>query len=71
MMTAWSFIFGVLPLVFATGAGSSAMRAIGICTCFGMLAATVFGIVLVPPLYAVLQHLREFAKGGWRRGRGT
>ena len=33
MMTAWSFIFGVLPLVFASGAGAGAMTAIGICTC--------------------------------------
>ncbi len=66
MMTAWSFIFGVLPLVFASGAGSAAMRAIGICTCFGMLAATIVGIVFVPPLYAVLQRIREFVRGEGR-----
>ena len=63
MMTAWSFIFGVLPLVFASGAGAAAMRAIGICTCSGMLAATFIGIVFVPPLYSVCQRLREFVKG--------
>ena len=62
MMTAWSFIFGVLPLVFADGAGAAAMRAIGICTCSGMLAATLVGIVFVPALYAVFQRLREFVK---------
>ena len=55
MMTAWSFIIGVLPLVFASGAGSQSMKSIGICTCFGMLAATLFGIVLVPGLYVLFR----------------
>ena len=59
MMTAWSFIFGVAPLVFATGAGAGAMKAIGICTCSGMLAATAFGIVFVPAIYSIFQRLRE------------
>ena len=62
MMTAWSFIFGVLPLVFAKGAGAGAMQAIGICTCFGMLAATFVGIIFVPALYSVFQRLREWMK---------
>ena len=68
MMTAWSFIIGVLPLVFASGAGAGAMKAIGICTCGGMLAATFVGIVFVPSLYAVFQRLRDFMKrdGGGR-----
>ncbi len=59
MMTAWSFIIGVLPLVFASGAGAGAMKAIGICTCFGMLAATLVGIIFVPAMYGVFQRLRE------------
>ena len=63
MMTAWSFIFGVMPLVFARGAGAAAMRAIGICTCSGMLAATFVGILFVPPLYALFQRMREFVRG--------
>ena len=62
MMTAWSFIFGVLPLVFAKSAGAGAMQAIGICTCFGMLAATFVGIIFVPALYSVFQRLREWMK---------
>ena len=62
MMTAWSFIFGVLPLVFAKGAGAGAMQAIGICTCFGMLTATFVGIIFVPALYSVFQRLREWMK---------
>ncbi len=58
MMTAWSFVIGTLPLVFATGAGSQSSRAIGVCTCFGMCAATLFGIVLVPGLYVVFRPRR-------------
>jgi multidrug efflux pump subunit AcrB len=60
MMTAWSFVFGVLPLVFASSAGAGAMRAIGICTLSGMLAATLFGIVFVPSMYSMFQRMREF-----------
>ena len=60
MMTAWSFIFGVIPLVVASGAGAAAMKAIGICTCFGMLAATCFGIIFVPSMYAIFQNMREW-----------
>jgi HAE1 family hydrophobic/amphiphilic exporter-1 len=63
MMTAWSFIFGVIPLILASGAGAGAMRAIGITTASGMLAATLFGIVFVPAIYAIFQRLREKIKG--------
>jgi multidrug efflux pump subunit AcrB len=63
MMTAWSFIFGVMPLVFASGAGAGAMRAIGICTCSGMLFATVFGIIFVPSIYTIFQRMREAVVG--------
>ena len=59
LMTAWSFIIGVLPLVFAKSAGAGAMKAIGICTMSGMLASTLVGIVFVPALYALFQRLRE------------
>jgi hydrophobe/amphiphile efflux-1 (HAE1) family protein len=58
MMTAWSFIIGVLPLVFARGAGAGAMRGIGICTCCGMLAATLFGILFTPALYVLFGGYR-------------
>ena len=62
MMTAWSFLFGVFPLVRATGAGANAQRAIGITTFSGMLAATFVGIIFVPALYCVFQRLRETLK---------
>lgn len=59
LMTAWSFILGVLPLVYATGAGAASRRAIGIPTFYGMLVATIFGIALIPGLYALCQRIRE------------
>ena len=67
-MTAWSFIIGVLPLIAADSAGAASMRAIGICTASGMLAATLVGIVFVPSLYAIFQRMRERISG-WRIGR--
>ena len=70
-MTAWSFVIGVLPLAFAHGAGSGAMKAIGICTMSGMLLATFVGIVFVPALYAVFQRMREFVKGEEKVVRAT
>jgi HAE1 family hydrophobic/amphiphilic exporter-1 len=62
LMTALSFLCGVIPLVVATGAGSASRRAIGITTFSGMLLATLVGIVFTPALYAVCQSLREWAK---------
>ncbi|MBP5300327.1 MAG: efflux RND transporter permease subunit, partial [Victivallales bacterium] len=62
LMTAWSFVFGVFPMVVATGAGANSRRAIGITTFSGMLLATVFGIIMTPALYAVFQRMREAVK---------
>lgn len=62
LMTAWSFLFGVFPLVIATGAGAGSRRAIGISTFSGMLLATIFGIIMTPALYAVFQRIREYVK---------
>ena len=62
LMTAWSFLFGVFPLVIATGAGAGARHAIGLTTFSGMLLATFLGIMLTPGLYAFFQWLRESVK---------
>ena len=67
LMTAWSFLFGVFPLVIATGAGSGSRRAIGITTFSGMLLATQVGIIFTPALYSVCQCLREWIKMKIRR----
>ncbi len=65
LMTAFSFILGVTPLVIATGAGAGSRRAIGTTVFSGMLASTLFGIFLIPALYYAFQTFRE--KGtAWR-----
>ena len=63
MMTAWSFLFGVLPLVLASGAGAGSQKGIGITTFSGMLAATFVGVCFTPALYALFQRIREKIKG--------
>ncbi|MCB2227040.1 MAG: multidrug efflux RND transporter permease subunit [Desulfarculaceae bacterium] len=64
LMTAFSFIMGVFPLVVASGAGAASRRAIGTTVFSGMLASTLVGIFLIPPLFAAFQRLRERLKGG-------
>ncbi|WP_170778915.1 efflux RND transporter permease subunit [Ruegeria conchae] len=63
MMTALSFLLGVVPLLAANGAGAASQKAIGVAVFGGMLAATLFGVILVPVLYAVMQSMREWIKG--------
>ena len=67
LMTALSFLFGVLPLALATGAGSAGRREIGITTFSGMFVATLIGIIFTPALYAACQRWREWIKDrmGW------
>lgn len=63
LMTALSFILGVLPLVFATGAGAGSRVSLGITVLAGMTAATIFGTLLVPYFYMLIQRMREKIKG--------
>jgi multidrug efflux pump subunit AcrB len=60
MMTAVSFIIGVLPMMLATGAGAQSRRIIGTTVFSGMLVATVVGIVFIPALFVLFQRLREW-----------
>jgi multidrug efflux pump len=59
LMTAFAFILGAVPLLVATGAGAASRRSIGITVFGGMMAATIVGILLVPPLFAAFQRLEE------------
>ncbi len=68
LMTAFTFIMGVAPMVIATGAGAGSRRAIGTTVFAGMLAATLVGIFLIPPLYYAFQSFREKI-GAWRNRR--
>jgi multidrug efflux pump subunit AcrB len=69
LMTAFTFILGVAPMVIATGAGAGSRRHIGTTVFAGMVAATVLGIFLIPPLYAGFQTLGERCLGLFGRGR--
>lgn len=62
MMTSFAFMLGLVPLVFATGAGAATQRAVGTAVFAGMLAASFLGIFLIPGLYVLFQRLREGGK---------
>jgi hydrophobic/amphiphilic exporter-1 (mainly G- bacteria), HAE1 family len=57
LMTSFAFILGVLPLVFATGAGSLGRRSVGTTIVGGMLLSTVLNLVFIPVLYVILSRL--------------
>lgn len=59
IMTSFAFILGVLPLVFATGAGANSRKSIGIAVCSGMLASTCLAVVFVPAFFVTLQTWQE------------
>ncbi|GJL81390.1 MAG: transporter [marine bacterium B5-7] len=59
MMTAIAFLLGVLPLVLASGAGAASRVSIGMAAFGGMLAATLFGVLLIPALFYLVQSGRE------------
>jgi hydrophobe/amphiphile efflux-1 (HAE1) family protein len=67
LMTAFTFILGVAPMMIATGAGAGSRRAIGTTVVSGMLAATLVGIFLIPPLYYTFQTLGEKGSAWWTR----
>jgi hydrophobic/amphiphilic exporter-1 (mainly G- bacteria), HAE1 family len=57
LMTSFAFILGVLPLVFATGAGALGRRSVGTTIVGGMLLSTVLNLVFIPVLYVILSRL--------------
>jgi HAE1 family hydrophobic/amphiphilic exporter-1 len=57
LMTAFSFILGVLPLLVASGAGAEARKVMGMTVFSGMLAATVLGVLVVPALFVMVERL--------------
>ncbi|MBA6379995.1 MULTISPECIES: efflux RND transporter permease subunit [unclassified Colwellia] len=63
LMTALSFVLGVIPLVMSSGAGASSRIFLGVTVLSGMLAATILGTLLVPYFYMIIQRLREKLKG--------
>jgi multidrug efflux pump len=64
LMTSFAFIFGLLPLLNALGAGAVARRLIGTVTITGMIFSSGFAIFLVPVLFVIVERLSN-----WRQGR--
>jgi HAE1 family hydrophobic/amphiphilic exporter-1 len=62
LMTSFAFILGVLPLVFASGAGAAGQKALGTAVCGGMLTSTILAVFFVPVFYVVLQGFREWLR---------
>jgi HAE1 family hydrophobic/amphiphilic exporter-1 len=62
LMTSLTMIFGMLPLMFATGAGANGSRTIGVCVVGGMFFGTFGLLVTVPALFTVFQKIQEYFK---------
>ncbi len=57
LMTAFSFILGVVPLVIASGAGAASRHSLGTSVFGGMLVATILGCYVTPSLYVIFRKL--------------
>jgi hydrophobic/amphiphilic exporter-1 (mainly G- bacteria), HAE1 family len=67
VMTSFAFILGVVPLVWASGAGAASQQAIGTVVFGGMMASTLLAIPFVPVFFVVLERMSARAK----RGKGS
>src|SRR5690606_16878739 len=56
LMTSLTFVLGMLPLVFASGAGAASQRAVGTSVMGSMLTATIFGVFFTPLFYVVIRN---------------
>jgi multidrug efflux pump subunit AcrB len=57
LMTSFAFIFGVVPLVWAVGAGAELRQALGTAVFFGMIGVTAFGLIFTPAFYVVCRWI--------------
>jgi HAE1 family hydrophobic/amphiphilic exporter-1 len=62
LMTSFAFILGVLPLVFATGAGAASRNSVGTTVFGGMIFSTVLNLFFIPVLYVIVKTLLEREK---------
>jgi HAE1 family hydrophobic/amphiphilic exporter-1 len=69
LMTSFAFILGILPLVVASGAGSSSRHSLGTPVLGGMVLSTFLNLVLVPVIYVIVSSIRDGGKGR-RHGKG-
>jgi HAE1 family hydrophobic/amphiphilic exporter-1 len=63
IMTSFAFILGVVPLVFASGAGAASRQSLGTAVFGGMITSTVLAVFFVPAFYVAIQHLIELRNG--------
>jgi HAE1 family hydrophobic/amphiphilic exporter-1 len=63
LMTSFAFIFGLLPLMFSTGAGAIGNKSIGTGAVGGMLIGTLLGLFVIPILFIIFQSLQEKISG--------
>ena len=64
LMTSFAFIFGVAPLVIASGAGAASRHSLGTAVFFGMIFATSLGVFFIPVLYHVIEETVERGRRG-------
>ncbi|MBW1836186.1 MAG: efflux RND transporter permease subunit [Deltaproteobacteria bacterium] len=64
LMTAFSFIFGIFPLVIATGSGAEARKVMGVALMGGMSLATLLGVFLYPMLFVFIGKIAGYEKKG-------
>ncbi len=64
LMTSFAFILGMVPLVFASGAGAAARVSLGLSVFSGMIASTCLAVLFVPSFFVVFQRLEEWMKRG-------
>jgi HAE1 family hydrophobic/amphiphilic exporter-1 len=63
LMTSLAFILGVVPLVFATGAGENGRHSVGTTVFGGMIMSTILNLFFIPVLYLIIEGWREHGKG--------
>ncbi|WGQ08671.1 efflux RND transporter permease subunit [Pedobacter gandavensis] len=63
LMTSFAFIFGLVPLMFSTGAGAVGNKSIGTGAVGGMLIGTILGVFVIPVLFIIFQTLQEKISG--------
>ena len=68
LMTSLAFVLGVMPLLFATGAGAESRIALGAAVVFGMALNTLLATVYIPNFYELMQKLQERFSKGTKRG---
>lgn len=59
LMTSFAFVFGVMPLLFATGAGAESRISLGTAVVFGMAMNALFATLFIPNFYAFMQTIQE------------